>query len=234
MERVVNRRKRGNVYYLCLFFVIIVLMIRHILFDLDNTLYSARYGLDQEVTQRIREYTVAWLGLPPEEAERLREEGYRKYGTTVDWLVHDRNFTAIDEYQAFIHPEKEADTLLPDPGLRRFLESLPCPCSILTNSPRFHADRILKKLELEGIFKNIFDILGNGLRGKPSASVFCHALETLSLKPEEVLFVDDTPRYVEGYLALGGRGLLLDEMGIYSDYPHERIRKLEELVKYLN
>ena len=209
-------------------------MIRHILFDLDNTLYSARYGLEQEVTQRVREYTVAWLGLPPEEGERLREEGYRKYGTTVEWLVHDRNFNAIDEYQAYIHPENEADTLLPDPELRRFLESLPCPCSILTNSPRFHADRILKKLELEGIFVNIFDILGNGLRGKPRASVFNSALETLGLSPAEVLFVDDTPRYVEGYLALGGRGLLLDELGIHACYPHERIRKLEELVGYID
>lgn len=209
-------------------------MIRHILFDLDNTLYSARYGLENEVSRRVLEYTISWLGLPFEEGKRLWKEGYRKYGTTVEWLMQEKSFTAFNEYQTYIHPENEADPLLPNPELRRFLESLSCPCSILTNSPRFHADRILKKLELEGVFKNIFDIIGNGFEGKPKASVFFRTLNALELPPEEVLFIDDMPRYVEGYLALGGRGLLLDEMGIHTDYPHERIKSLEELVNYLN
>jgi len=209
-------------------------MIRHILFDVDNTLYSARYGLEEAVTQRVREFVLLWMGPPQDENERIWREGYRRYGTTVEWMMQERGFTAFDEYQAFIHPEGEVDALLPDPELRSFLESLPCPCSVLTNAPRFHADRVIEKLKLEGVFQNIFDLVGNGREGKPKASVFRRVLDILELTPNEVLFVDDVPRYVEGYLALGGRGLLLDEMGIYNDYPHERIHKLQEISRFLD
>ena len=209
-------------------------MIRHILLDVDNTLYSARYGLEEAVTARVREFTLSWLGLPTEEGERIWKERLKRHGTTIEWLMYDRGFTDFDKYQAYIHPENEADSLVPDPELRSFLLSLPCPCSLLTNAPRFHADRVLGKLELEGIFHKIFDLIDNGLEGKPKASVFRRVLDVLGLPASEVLFIDDVPRYVEGYLALGGRGLLIDEMGIHKDYPHERIQNLRELTRFLD
>ena len=208
-------------------------MIKHVLFDLDCTLYSSRWGLEENVHRRLLEFTASWLGLPLEESEILRKDGLKRCGTTVEWLVSEKGFNAVDEYQAFLHPENEADNLPPDPELRRFLLELPCPCSILTNSPFFHADRIIKKLGLEGVFVKVFDIYGNGLIGKPHASAFRRALDALNLEPIDALFIDDILRYVEGYLALGGRGLLFDEKGIYTDYPHERIRTLPELRKFL-
>jgi putative hydrolase of the HAD superfamily len=209
-------------------------MIRHILFDLDSTLYSVSYGLEEFYFRRLREYTSSWLGLPPEESELLREDGYRRHGTTIEWLIYEKGFTDVDGYYAYLHPENEADKLPPDPELRRFLENLPCPCSILTNAPSFHAERIIKKLGVEGIFCHIFDITGNGLKGKPNASAYRRALDTLALNPEEVLFVDDMPQYVKGYIAIGGKGILFDERDIRQDFPHERIRNLRELTRFLN
>ena len=209
-------------------------MIRHILFDLDCTLYSMRYGLEENVSRRIREYVALFLGFSPEENERQRRDGLTRYGTTVEWLMSEKGFTAVDDYYAYVHPDDEADSLPPDPELRRFLEELPCPCSVLTNSPRSHAERIIKKLALEGIFQWVFDIESHGHRGKPHASFFNWALDTIGLKVEEVLFVDDVPRYAKGYLAIGGRAILLDESDIHKDYPHERIRNLRELKKFLD
>ena len=208
-------------------------MIRHILFDLDCTLYSVNHGLEEMVSRRIKEFTASWLALPIEESELLRKEGLKQHGTTIEWLTCEKGYTAIADFQTYVHPENEADSLPPDPQLRRFIEDLPCPCSILTNSPGFHADRIIKKLELEGVFHLILTLDDNGLRGKPHASAFYRALNALGLKPEEVLFIDDHPRYVEGYLALGGRGILLDERDVHTNYPHERIKNLRELVRFL-
>jgi len=209
-------------------------MIRHILFDLDCTLYSVHYGFEDNVGRLIQDFSSSWLNLSPEECKRQRSEGLKQYGTTLEWLTREKGFTDVTGYLEFVHPENEADTLLPDPQLRSFLENLPCPCSILTNSPGFHADRIVKKLGLEGIFVRIFDIETNGLRGKPHASAFRLALDTLGLKPEEALFVDDMKRYVEGYLALGGKGILFDERDIHTDYPHPRIKSLKELTQFLD
>ena len=208
-------------------------MIKHILFDLDCTLYSVRWGLEENVAYRIHEYTASWLALPLEESERQRKDALKRYGTTLEWLMTEKGFTAVDEYMAYVHPENEADSLPPDPELRSFIEALPCPSSILTNSPLFHADRILKKLELEGIFYRIFDIKSNAYKGKPNEAAYRRALDALDLSPKEALFIDDMPRYVEGYLAIGGRGLLLDELDTHKNYPHQRIKNLKELLRFL-
>ena len=208
-------------------------MIQHILFDLDNTLYSAKWGLDDFFMSRLREYTTAWLGLPWEEFEPLWKEAMKHYGTTLEWLVSEKGFTAVDEYFAYMHPEYEADSLPPDPELRRFLEGLPCGCSVLTNAPLLHADRIIKKLKFEGVFKQVITIEAHGLKGKPHASAFYRALDSLGLKPEEALFVDDIPRYVNGYIAIGGKGILIDEDDIHQNYPHDKIKNLRELTRFL-
>ena len=210
-------------------------MIKHILFDLDNTLYSVNKGLEDFFVQRIQEYVSRWLGLPWEECEPLWKEALnvKRYGTTLEWLCTEKGFTDVDDYFVTMHPENEADSLSPDPELRQFILDLPCPSSILTNSPDFHAERILKKIELEGIFQHQFDIKSNGLKGKPHASSYQNALDVIGLKPEEVLFIDDIPRYVSGYLAIGGKGLLLDENDERKNYPYEKIRNLREITRFL-
>ncbi|MDR1420163.1 MAG: HAD-IA family hydrolase [Treponema sp.] len=210
-------------------------MITHILFDLDNTLYSARFGLEEATSDRIRAFTSEWLGVSPEEAAVMRGEAIKKYGTTAEWLTAEKGLRDMEAYYRIIHPPGEADSLLPDPGLRPFLESLPCPLAILTNSPPVHARRILDKLGIRDLFPRVFDIKENGFRGKPRPESYRHALDALGAGPGTVLFVDDTPRYVEGYLALedGAKGVLFDELGLYPDWTHRRIRELGELRTYL-
>jgi putative hydrolase of the HAD superfamily len=205
------------------------MMIQYVLFDLDNTLYSARYGLEENVRRRIKDFLASFLGLSPEEAWQRRAERSKEYGTTLEWLCFEKGFTGIEQYFALIHPEDEADTLPPDPALRSFLEALPRPKAILTNSPREHAERIINKLGISGLFDHIFDIRGNGLRGKPNPQAYLRSYRILGAAPEEVLFVDDTPAYVEGCRAAGGQALLLDENDAWPAYPGARIRELREL-----
>ncbi|MDR1955974.1 MAG: HAD-IA family hydrolase [Treponema sp.] len=203
--------------------------LQYILFDLDNTLYSARYGLELNVGRRIADYLAAYLGVSPEEAIRQRQERIHCYGTTLEWLMAEKGFTDVEAYYAAIHPAGEADALSPDPGLRRFLEGLPLPRGILTNSPREHADRILAQLGIPDLFTHIFDIRWSGFTGKPHREVFLRALDILGTTPETTLFIDDTPRCVTGYCALGGKGVLLDEADAYPGYPHPRIRTLQDI-----
>ncbi|MDR1106490.1 MAG: HAD-IA family hydrolase [Treponema sp.] len=210
-------------------------MITHILFDLDNTLYSARFGLEEAMARRIRAFVSEWLGVSPEEAAAMRGAVMKKYGTTAEWLAAEKGLKDTGAYYRSVHPENEADSLFPDPGLRPFLESLPCPLAILTNSPLLHARRILGKLGIQDLFSRIFDIEASGFRGKPRPESYRRALDSLGAEPGTVLFVDDAPSYVEGYLALAkdAKGVLFDELGLYPDYPGERIGKLEELRTYI-
>jgi putative hydrolase of the HAD superfamily len=208
-------------------------MIKYLLFDLDNTLYSARYGLEKNVSWRIRKFLAEWLGMGEEEAVAERRKGIERYGTTLEWLMGEKNFTDVEEYYRVVHPEGEADSLKPDPELREFLSGLPYPKAILTNSNREHADRVLEKLKLGDIFSHIFDMRWNNLKGKPRPDVFRRVLSVLEKSPEEVLFIDDYPRYVAGFNALGGAGVLLDELDSCPDFPGRRVRNIREIVKFL-
>ena len=208
-------------------------MIKHILFDLDGTLYSMSKGMDEFFRKRIQEFTASWLGLSWEECMPLWKEALKRYGTTLEWLIAEKGFTDTEAFMAHVHPENEVDFLPDDPELRPFLEALPCPCSILTNAPRFHADRVIKKLNVEGIFKEIFALDDPGAGGKPHPASYQRVLDCYGLSPKQMLFIDDLPKYVEGYIKIGGKALLMDENDVFKDYPLERIRNLKEIIKYL-
>jgi putative hydrolase of the HAD superfamily len=208
-------------------------MLKYLLFDLDNTLYSCRHGLEDNVRRRMLEFTAAFLGVSPEEVWRQRMAYRRQYGTTLEWLMSEKGFTDVEAYLAAVHPQDEADALPPDPELGAFLEHIPVPKAILTNSPEEHAGLILGKLGITDLFTHIFDIRQTAFKGKPRPEAFNHALGILGVSPPEVLFIDDHPDYVRGFLALGGKGLLLDENNAHNDYPHPRIRNLRELAGYV-
>jgi putative hydrolase of the HAD superfamily len=204
-----------------------------ILFDLDNTLYSARYGLEEGVRRRIRIFLARYFGSSEEDAWKRRSAGMGLYGTTLEWLVMEEGFQDVESYFAFIHPEDEAEGLRPEPGLREFLEGLSLPLAILTNSPREHADRILKKLEIEDLFSPVVDIRQNNFFSKPRPEVYLRTLQILGTVPEKTLFVDDNPSYTEGFLNIGGMALLLDEFDVRHDYSLPRIRTLPELAGFI-
>ncbi|MDR2518028.1 MAG: HAD-IA family hydrolase [Spirochaetaceae bacterium] len=208
-------------------------MFKYVLFDLDNTLYSARHGLEDSVGRRIAGFVSNYLNLPPEEAMRERGQRITRYSTTLEWLMAEKGFTDIEGYYRTIHPEGEADLLPLDPALRPLLQSIPAPCAILTNSPKEHADRVLRRLGVEDLFTRVFDIRWNRFKGKPAAEVFLRVLAALGAEPETALFIDDLPRFVDGYRALGGAGVLLDEHGAYPDYPQGcRIHALAEIAGF--
>ena len=209
-------------------------MLKYLLFDLDNTLYSSRYGLEKGVSQRIKEYTAVLLGISPEEAWKMRLSNMGQYGTCLEWLMAEKGFTDCEAYLAAVHPPDEADSLPPDEDLRAFLSGLSIPKAILTNSPMEHADRILGKLGIGDLFTHIFDIRMCHYAGKPRPEVYYRALETLGLSAGEVLFIDDNLFYIEGFIAIGGHAVLFDENDVHSNSTLPRIRGLRELEEIID
>jgi len=208
-------------------------VIKYLLFDLDNTLYSSRYGLEDNVSFRIRKFASALLGITPEEVREIRRANIRQYGTCLEWLMEEKDFTDTETYLSLVHPEGEADPLPRDDELRGLLAGIPLPKAILTNSPREHADLILDKLGIADLFTHIFDIRQCGFRGKPQKEVFDHALNKLGVCYDEVLFIDDNPHNVEVFISFGGKGLLFDENNIHTACSLPRIRELGEIARHL-
>jgi len=208
-------------------------VIKYLLFDLDNTLYSANLGLEENVGMRIREFASDLLGITKEDVRLIRKANIRQYGTCLEWLMAEKGFTDVEPYLAYVHPEGEADSLTRDDKLRALLEAIPIPKAILTNSPKEHADLILDKLGVADLFTYIFEIRQVGFKGKPQKEVFDNALNKMGVSADEVLFIDDNPHNVEKFISFGGNGLLFDENDVHADCALPRIRKLGEITEYI-
>jgi len=211
------------------FRMVYIYMLRALLFDLDNTLYSETSGMEDGVVMRMNDFVSSWLRVPREEGIRMRREGVHNYGTTLEWLMKVKGFDDPESYLKAVHPEGEEWCIRPDPELGAILDSIPLAKAILTNAPLEHAERVLRKLGVADRFPKIYDIRYNGLVGKPAPDAFLKALADFGYGVEETLFIDDLPKYVRGFHALGGRAILKDEGDRYPDQGFERIHSLSEL-----
>ncbi len=212
-------------------------MIRHLLLDLDNTLYPASDGMDAGITRRMLEFVANYLSVAFDEGVNLRKDGLSRHGTTLEWLKTERGLTDETGYFAAVHPETEISELRPDPNLRPFLLSLGLPLTLLTNGPKAHADRVLRFFNIEDIFVGIFDITWHKGPGKPHPESFLAPLKSVGFSVEETIFVDDHPKYTRGYKALGGESVLVDETGRYTELAEQEgfghIRSIYGLADYL-
>jgi putative hydrolase of the HAD superfamily len=204
-------------------------MINAIFFDLDNTLYSEKTGMEDGVVVRMNDFVARWLGVSREEGIRMRREGVKNYGTSLEWLIKEKGFSDHDAYFRAVHPAGEEICIPADPALGALLDSIHLPKAILTNAPMDHAIRVLDRLGLRDRFTAIYDIYYNNLVGKPAAEAFLKPLADFGRTVEDTLFVDDLPKYLRGFLALGGRGILKDEGNRFADTGMERIHSLYEL-----
>jgi putative hydrolase of the HAD superfamily len=190
--------------------------VRHLIFDLDNTLYPSSSSLAAEMHERMTGFVAEHLGLPRESAQILRQDGFRRYGTTLRWLQLEAGLAEPDRFLDYVHPENLVDFLPPTPDLRRLLDSLPLPKSILTNAPRSHALRVLRHFGIEDCFGQVFDLQWNRYEGKPQRAAYERPLSALGIGADEAVFIDDVPDYLATFAAMGGNCVLVDESGAFA------------------
>lgn len=207
----------------------------YLLFDLDNTLYPESSGIQAEIHRRMTLQVAEHLGVSLEEAEELKKHGYKTHGTTLRWLQVEKGLSESN-IQAFledVHPKDPSQFLTFDPKLDEMLGALPLPLAVLTNSPMLHAERILATLGIAQRFTHVFDLVFNELEGKPHANAYNRCLQVLGVIPSRVLFIDDVPGYLDGFLDLQGKTLLIDEFGVHQTSEHPKISNIHQLPSFL-
>lgn len=209
-------------------------MINYLLFDVDNTLYRASWGLDKTFNDAITKYVAQYLNITTEEALALRKIQSPKYGTTLAWLRIEKGFKDIESFFQAIHPQDVSPYLKKDTKLREMLLRLPQKKAVLTNAPIEHADRVLSYLEIKDCFAHLFDIKYFKYLGKPNLKTYQTTLKTAGFELSQTLFIDDHPKYLYPFKKMGGQVLLIDEEGIHAekeDLP--KIESIMELETYL-
>ncbi|MBF9018054.1 MULTISPECIES: HAD-IA family hydrolase [unclassified Oceanispirochaeta] len=183
--------------------------IKTILFDVDNTLYDVRCGVEDEMVRRITKLVSQRLGVSEEEAVRQRKASFSQYGTSLRWLQVCHGLTDVDSYMEIVHPEDLKSFIPANPELRKMLESIPCRLEILTNGPEFHARRVLSTLGINDLFPHMYALEWLGFKGKPYASAYEKVLAHMDESAESVLFLDDKEQNLEAFARLGGNAILV-------------------------
>ncbi len=213
-------------------------MIKHLIFDLDNTLYPETSQMNAGVGGRILGFAAQFYNLPLDQAAKIRREALKIHGTTLGWIKAG-GFTDVEEYFAYVHPASEIEELDFDEKLAPFLDGLAQDKIILTNSSREHAEHVLDFLQVRDRFHPVIcDIRMNNFKGKPDPLSYQRALEHIGGTVTDTLFIDDYSVYVKGYAAIGGTAVMVgsDELELdAADLPGKiiRIKNLYELPSVL-
>ncbi|EEB07506.2 pyrimidine 5'-nucleotidase [Schizosaccharomyces japonicus yFS275] len=174
-----------------------------IFFDLDNCLYPKSYQIHDMMADRIREYFSDKLGIPAEEAERLRDVYYRHYGIAIRGLVLHHKIDAVD-YDQRVDQSLPLETVIkPDVELRNMLMRLRSRYRlwVFTNAYKVHAQRVLKLLGVDDCFEGLTycDYNTESIVAKPMPQMFERVMvEAGVLSKDECLFVDDSYGNING------------------------------------
>ncbi|HYK90759.1 MAG TPA: pyrimidine 5'-nucleotidase [Acidobacteriota bacterium] len=202
-------------------------MIRFVLFDLDNTLYPQSSGLWEAIGDRINLYMMERLGMHPTEVSRKRDDFLRAFGTTLSALRHYYGIDP-DEFLSFVHDLPLANYIGYDPGLDRMLARTSLGKVIFTNADAPHARRVLARLGIIRHFERIIDIHALEFINKPDRRAYLKALEYISARPEECVFVEDSLINIRPARCMGMVTVLVRDSNAADGADHH-IRDIMEL-----
>ncbi|NDV02026.1 pyrimidine 5'-nucleotidase [Pseudoroseicyclus tamaricis] len=172
-------------------------------FDLDNTLYPPEARLFDQIERKMNAYVIRELGVPPEEADRLRADYWRAHGTTLAGLMAEHGVDP-DPYLAEVH-DIDVSGLSPDPALAAAIRALPGRRIVYTNGSRPYAEQVLAARGLAGCFDAVYGVEHAGYRPKPEQAAFEAVFALDGIAPAEAAMFEDVPRNLAVPHALGMR-----------------------------
>jgi putative hydrolase of the HAD superfamily len=187
------------------------------LFDLDNTLYPPEVGYLKLVEAKILAYFERLTGLPSDEAWALQKKYLNDYGAAARGLVEHHGVDPYD-FMADVH-DVPLDTLQPDPALRRAIARLPGRRIVFTNGSAWHADRVLKRLNLADLFDGVFHAEASDLIPKPDPRAFEALIAAHAISPSTTAFFEDRAVNLEPAAALGMTTILVGPQAATSTAP---------------
>ena len=170
-------------------------------FDLDNTIYSARYNLFELVDARIGRFVADLLDLDAAAARRVQKDYLREHGTTLRGLMLNHGVDPR-EYIAIVD-DIDIDRIPPNPGLGRALSKLDGRKVIFTNATMHHAEKVLARLGVAGHFDGIFDIAQADYVPKPDPEPYATLIARFGIEPSAAAMVEDIARNLAPAAARG-------------------------------
>jgi len=182
--------------------------ITHWVFDLDNTLYPPQARLFDQIEVLMNRYIIRELGVTQAQADALRAEYWREYGTTLAGLMA---VNGIDP-DPFLDEVHELDYAA---------QALPGQRIIYTNGSRGHGRGVAQARGLLQSFDAVFGIEDALYRPKPEQAAFDKVFADAKVNPAQGIMFEDDPRNLEVPKALGMATVLVSPEPVKpGTYPH--------------
>ena len=175
--------------------------IKNWIFDLDNTLYSPEEEIFSQIDERMTKFITDKFKINNEEAFNIQKKYFLEYGTTLSGLMKKNNIDT-DEFLEFVH-DIDLDILKPDKKLNKIISNLPGKKFIFTNGSKKHAQNVLKKLEMNVIFDDIYDIKDSNFIPKPNMEAYTAFINKMGIDVNKSIMFEDIARNLQPAKELG-------------------------------
>ena len=208
------------------------------LFDLDNTLYSEKTKVFDQIDKKMSKFISEKLNVDIKKAKEIQKNYFYQYDTTLSGLIKNHKINA-DEFLDFVH-DIDIDFLKKDLNLAQELEKLDGEKIIFTNGPRKHAINITKKLGVDQYFDDIFDIVDSEFIPKPAVEPYKKLIEKHKIDPNLCVFVEDIARNLKPAYEMGMKTVWIENDEPWakklsdSNFINYKTSNLSELLKKVN
>ena len=208
------------------------------IFDLDNTLYSGKTKVFEQVDKRMSKYISDKLNISVEEAKKIQKNYFYEYNTTLNGMIQNHKINP-DEFLDFVH-DINIDFLQKDPALAKEIENLNGKKIIFTNGSRKHAINVTKQLGIDQLFDDIFDIVDAEFIPKPSLEPYKKLVKKHKIDPKLCVLVEDIARNLKPAYEMGMKTVWIENDEPWaskfsdSEFVNYRTNNLSEFLKKIN
>jgi putative hydrolase of the HAD superfamily len=212
--------------------------IKYWLFDLDNTLYSGKTKVFEQVDKKMSQYISEKLSISKEEAKKIQKNYFHEYNTTLNGMIKNHKIDA-NEFLEFVH-DIDINFLQKDLQLSEEIKKLDGKKIIFTNGSRKHALNVTKRIGIDQHFDVIFDIVDSNFIPKPSIEPYKKLVEQHKIDPKLSVFIEDIARNLKPAYEMGMKTVWIENDEPWakkfsdSSFVNYTTNNLSEFLKKIN
>ena len=213
-------------------------IVKYWIFDLDNTLYSGKTKVFEQVDKKMSKYISEKLNITIEEARKIQKNYFHEYNTTLNGMIKNHKIDA-NEFLEFVH-DIDIDFLKKDLELQKELLKLKGKKIIFTNGSRKHALNVTQKIGIDQCFDDIFDIVDSNFVPKPAIEPYNELVKKHKIDPKSCLFVEDIARNLKPSYEMGMKTVWIENEEPWakkfsdSSFINYKTNNLSEFLKKIN
>ena len=208
------------------------------IFDLDNTLYSGKTKVFEQVDKRMSKYISNKLNVSIEEAKKIQKNYFFEYNTTLNGMIKNHEIDA-NEFLEYVH-DINIDFLKKDLELSKELKKLSGKKIIFTNGSRKHAANVTQRIGINQHFDDVFDIVDSNFVPKPALEPYKMLVKKHNIDPNLCVFVEDIARNLKPAYEMGMKTIWIENDEPWakkfsdSNFINYKTNNLSEFLKKIN